>query len=203
VPDEPSEMRSAELHTAGHSTRPWAWLALAAFLLCGTYYLQAQGRRWRCACGQYYLWSGEVHSQHNSQHLADPYSFTHVLHGVIFYWLLLWVLPRLNWTARFQIATVTETLWELLENSEFVMDRYRSTTIALGYEGDSITNTFSDIVFCAVGFWLARILGWKGSLILCAVTELILILWIRDSLFLSALMLLHPFDAINAWQAGK
>jgi hypothetical protein len=181
----------------------WTWFVLAAFLACSVYYLHLQGRPWWCACGQPYPWSGEVNSRHNSQHLADPYSFTHVLHGVIFYGLLAWGFPRTSWTVRFQLATVIETLWEMLENSEFIIDRYRTTNIALGYEGDSIVNTLGDILCSGAGFALARVLGWKGSLILCAVTELVLLIWIRDSLFLSGLMLLYPFEAINAWQAGQ
>lgn len=196
-------MRSDETQLPAESGRPWTWLVLAAFLTCSTYYLHLQGRPWWCACGERNLWSGVVQSQHNSQHLMDPYSFTHVLHGVIFYGLLVWGFPRTHWSLRFQLATVVETLWEMLENSKFIIDRYRSTTIALGYEGDSIFNTLGDILCTAIGFGLARVLGWKGSLIVCLVTEAVLLVWIRDSLLLSGLMLVYPFEAINAWQSGN
>lgn len=193
----------SERETIVRPTPKWTWLALAAFLAICVYYLDLQGRRWWCACGQFFLWSSEVNSQHNSQHLVDPYSFTHVLHGIIFYGALAWLAPRLDWSGRFQVATVIEALWEMLENSKIIIDRYRATTIALGYEGDSIVNSLGDIACSAIGFALARLLGWKGSLVLCAVTEAVLLLSIRDSLFLSSLMLVYPFESINAWQAGQ
>jgi hypothetical protein len=181
----------------------WSWLALSALLLGGTYYLHLQGRPWWCACGEWFLWSGDVHSRHNSQHLADPYSFTHVLHGVLFCGALVWGFPRMDWTRRFQISMAVETFWELVENSSFIVDRYRATNIAQGYEGDSIVNSLGDIACAGLGFALARQLGWKWSIAICVATEVILLFWIRDNLFLSGLMLVYPFEAINAWQMGQ
>ena len=178
------------------------WLAIVAVLIVVTVQLRRQGRTWWCSCGQPFLWVGDVHSSHCSQHLFDPYSFTHVLHGVVFCGILTWAVPPLlpNW--RLFLAVLVESLWELLENSQVVIQRYRAATIALGYEGDSIVNSLSDILCCAAGFVLARRLGLRRSAILFVLTELILLVWIRDNLTLNVLMLVYPIDAIKAWQSG-
>ncbi|HEY1601872.1 MAG TPA: DUF2585 family protein [Pirellulales bacterium] len=184
--------------------RAWLWpgLALVVILLAAGYLLHHNGRSWWCACGEPFLWSGQIQSSHNSQHLFDPYSFTHMLHGVVFYWLLAWSVPRLPTTWRFVCAMTLEAAWELLENSAMVIERYRTATISLGYQGDSIANSLGDVISCGSGFALASYLGLTGSLILFAVTELTLVFWIRDSLILSTLMLVHPIEALKSWQQG-
>jgi hypothetical protein len=184
-------------------TKLWPWLAMGAVLLGASYLLHSNGRPWWCACGIPILWSGDIQSLHNSQHLFDPYSFTHMLHGVIFYGLLAWSVPRLSMSWRLACAISLEAMWELLENSDLVIERYRTATISLGYQGDTIANSLGDILSCSVGFSLASHLGLAGSLILFAATELALVVWIRDSLVLSTLMLIHPMDAIKAWQQGS
>lgn len=160
------------------------------------------GRRWWCACGAANLWWGDPKSSHSSQHLIDPYSLTHVLHGVLFCGILAWVWPRLPYAVALIATVVLEALWEILENSPIVIERYRTATIALGYEGDSIVNSIGDVVCCTLGFVLARRLGWKWSAGFVVATELILLVWIRDNLFLNIAMLLYPIDAIRTWQGG-
>jgi hypothetical protein len=172
-------------------------------VMAGTVYqLRRQGRLWWCSCGEIYLWAGDTRSSHNSQHLFDPYSFTHVLHGVILYGVLAWGIPRLRPAWRLWLALSIEALWEVFENSDFIIHRYRAATISLGYLGDTIVNSLGDILSCGIGFTLARRLGFRGSLGLFVVTEAVLLLWIRDSLLLSVVMLIHPIDAIKAWQMG-
>lgn len=146
------------------------------------------------------LWAGKVCSSDNSQHFLDPYSFTHVLHGFLFFWLIAWLASRLQSNWQLALAVAVEALWEAFENTNFIIDRYRSTTAALGYTGDTVANSFGDIVCCLVGFLIARRLGLRRSLIAFAVLELILLLWIRDSLLLEIVMLVIPIDAIRTWQ---
>ena len=175
---------------------------MAAILVAAACQLRSQGRLWWCACGGLNPWSGDIWSPHNSQHLLDPYSFTHILHGVILCGLAAWACPRLSLAWQLCLATFVESLWEVLENSAFVIDRYRLVTLALNYEGDTIVNSLGDILCSGVGFLLARRLGVRGSIGLFFVTEIVLILWIRDSLLLNVVMLICPADAIRAWQIG-
>lgn len=177
-------------------------VAVAIVLIAAGVWLRTNGRPWWCACGEPFFWSGEIQSSHNSQHLFDPYSFTHMLHGVVFYWLLAMIVPRASVAWRFVGAVTLEVLWELLENSNMVIERFRTATISLGYQGDTIGNSLGDVLSCAAGFFLALKLGLWGSIALFAVTELALVLWIRDSLILSTLMLVHPIDALKTWQQG-
>lgn len=180
----------------------WPWLAVAAVLLVAIFQLRYQGRLWYCSCGQIKIWAGNVWSADNSQHLLDPYTFTHLLHGVVFFWALAWLALRLPLMWRFWLAIAVESLWEVVENSQAIIDRYREATAALGYEGDTIINSVGDILICAFGFWLAYRLGFRRSLLLFVVTELILLFWIRDSLTLNVIMLIYPIEAIRLWQIG-
>ena len=180
--------------------RLWPWLVIAVILTGTVLVERTEGRIWWCACGQWNLWAGDIWSAHNSQHLFDPYTFSHVLHGMLFFWLLAWVFPRLSLSWRLCVATVIEAGWEILENSRFIIDRYREATIALGYEGDSIVNSMGDVLSCAVGFFVARRLGLLWSAVFFVLTELILLFLIRDNLTLNVLMLLCPIDAVKQWQ---
>lgn len=182
--------------------RVWPWLTMAVILTGAVYQLRGQGRFWLCSCGYFLLWSGNVLSSDNSQHLLDPYSFTHVLHGFLFWWLLAWTLPRLSIIWRLALAVSLEALWEVIENSNFVIQRYREATLALGYQGDTIVNSLGDILLCALGFLIARRLGWRRSFLVFVVTEVVLLIWIRDSLLLNILMLIYPIDGIKEWQMG-
>ncbi len=180
----------------------WPWLAIAFTVAAAAFLLHYRGRSWLCSCDRFLLWVGDAWSSDTSQHLLDPYSFTHVLHGVVFGWLILWLAPRLPWAWQLWLAVAVEAAWELVENSEFVIRRYREGTAALGYFGDTIVNSLGDIAMCGLGFLLVRWLGFRRSLLLFVAVEAVLLLWIRDSLILSLLMLVYPVEGIKHWQAG-
>lgn len=156
-----------------------------------------------CACGQTLVWAGNIWSQHNSQHPFDPYSFTHMLHGFMFCGLLAVLLPKLAQSWQWALAVVMESVWEVVENSNLIIQRYREATLALGYTGDTIINSFADILLCGTGFLVARKLGGRRAIAVFLVTELILLFWIKDSLLLNIVMLIYPVDAIKAWQMGR
>lgn len=162
--------------------------------------LRLEGRLWICSCGQLFIWVSQACSSNTSQHFFDPYSFTHVLHGFLFFWLIAWLAPRLNSTWQLTLAIAIEAAWEILENTNFVIERYRTATAAIGYTGDTVVNSLGDILCCTVGFIIARRLGFRRSLIAFLLMELVLILWIRDSLLLEILMLVVPIDLIKTWQ---
>jgi hypothetical protein len=178
------------------------WLAIAAVLVGTAYQLRSQGRLWWCSCDYLLLWSGDPWSSDNSQHLLDPYSFTHVLHGFVLCGLLALIAPRLSPVWQLWLAVSIEALWEVVENSEFVIRRYREETAALGYQGDTIVNSLADIFLCGLGFVLARHLGFRRALALFVVTEVALAVWIRDNLSLNILMLIYPIDVIKEWQTA-
>ncbi|WP_166396959.1 DUF2585 family protein [Rubrobacter marinus] len=178
------------------------WLVAAAAVAGTVYGLQSQGRLWWCSCGYLLPWSGEPASSDTSQHLSDPYSLTHVLHGFVFYGLLAPLAGSLALSWRLSLAVALEGVWEIVENSEYVIRRYREGTAALGYEGDAIVNSLGDMAACALGFVLAYHLGARRTLALFLVMEVVLIAWIRDSLLLNVLMLIYPVEAIRTWQMG-
>ena len=171
-------------------------IAVAAFVLL------LQGRVWWCQAGDYSPWAWDIWSTHNSQHLVDPYSFTHILHGVLEFWLIGLVFKKVPLAWRLVIAVMIEATWEVAENSTFVIERYRAATISLDYFGDSIINSMSDILCCATGFVIAYKLKFWKSLALFLATETVLIFWIRDSLLINIIMLIHPVEAIKVWQIG-
>jgi hypothetical protein len=162
--------------------------------------LRLEGRLWMCACGQLKFWIGDTCSSSNSQQLFDPYSFTHVLHGFLFFWLVLLLFKRLGPSWQVVVALLLEAAWEVFENTPFVINRYRTETAALGYQGDTVVNSMGDLACAMVGFLLARWLGWWRSLIVFLLLELVLIFWIRDSLLLEILMLITPVEALKTWQ---
>ena len=178
----------------------WPWLVVAAAFVAAATLLRLEGRLWICACGSIQVWSGQVCSANNSQHFLDPYSFTHVLHGFMFFWLIAWLFKRLSGNWQLALAVAIEACWEVFENTNFIIDRYRSATAALGYNGDTVVNSFGDILSCLIGFIIARRLGLRRSLIVFAVLEVVMIFWIRDSLVLEILTLIIPIDAVRAWQ---
>ena len=126
--------------------------AILVVLVGTAYLLHSQGRLWWCSCDYLLVWSGNPWSSDNSQHLLDPYSFTHVLHGFVLSGLLALIAARLTEVWQLWIAVCIEALWEIVENSEFVIQRYREQTAALGYQGDTVVNSLSDIVLCGIGF---------------------------------------------------
>jgi len=164
--------------------------------------LVAMARPAICPCGTVKLWHGVVQSSENSQHLADWYSFSHVIHGFLFYAAAHFGLrgAARNWALAFAVAV--EGAWELLENSPIIIDRYREATIALGYSGDSIVNSLADIGWMAFGFVLAGRLPAWATIALALGFELMTLALIRDNLTLNVLMLVWPVDAIKVWQGG-
>lgn len=163
--------------------------------------LYAQGRLWWCKFSDYRIYVHEAwNSSHTSQHFFDPYTFTHILHGVLFFWVASLIFSRFSTTWQLFIAIFAEAAWEVLENSNFIIEKYRENTASLDYFGDSILNSVGDIVACAIGFLIAQKIGWWKSLIFFLLTEIVLLLWIRDGLLLNILMLIYPLDAVKNWQ---
>ncbi len=174
--------------------------AFAALILM-VVVLRVQGRIWWCKIGDYSIYVNQAwNSPHTSQHLFDPYTFTHILHGVLFFGLASLIFSRVSAVWRFFIAIFAETAWEILENSNFIIEIYRKNTASLDYFGDSIFNSVGDVLACGVGFWIAYKLGWWKSLIFFLLVETLLLLWIRDGLLLNILMLIYPLDSIKHWQ---
>jgi hypothetical protein len=161
--------------------------------------LRAEGRLLACACA-FQVWVGDTCSSLNSQQLFDPYSFTHILHGVLLFWLISFAFKNLAPQWQFSLAIVLEALWEIFENTNFVINRYREQTAALGYTGDTVVNSLGDLWCAAAGFLLARALGRSRAVIAFLLVEVVLLLSIHDSLLLQILMLIYPVNAIKFWQ---
>jgi hypothetical protein len=178
------------------------WFAIVVVPIGTALLLRSQGRLWVCSCGYLLPWSSDPWSSDNSQHLFDPYSFTHLLHGFLLCGLLALIAPRLSVVWRLWLTVSIEAVWEVLENSEFVIRRYREETAALGYHGDTIVNSLGDIVACGLGFVVAQRLGFRRTFALFVLTEVTLATLIRDNLTLNIVMLIHPIDAIREWQAA-
>ncbi len=165
--------------------------------------LWGQGRIWWCKSGDLAVYINQAwNSSHTSQHLLDPYTFTHILHGVLFFWLTGLIFSKLSIQWRFSIAVCAEVAWEVFENSSFIIEKYRENTASLDYFGDSIMNSVGDVLACSAGFWIAYKVGWWRSLVFFVLVELCLLLWIRDSLLINIIMLIYPLDAIKHWQLG-
>lgn len=177
-------------------------LSVLAVASLQTLVIRLEGQPWWCKCGGAQLWISQAYSEHTSQHLFDPYSLSHVLHGFLFWWLLAWLVPQWSVGWRFVVALVLEMGWEILENSPWVIERYRNATAAVGYSGDTVINALGDLTSAGVGFWIARALGWRWTLALFIAAELLLLATIRDNLTLNVLMLFVPLPELKEWQLG-
>jgi Protein of unknown function (DUF2585) len=181
----------------------WAYAATGvAIILTAALTEFAMGRKLWGIGGQPGIWSGNVNSAHNSQYLTDPYTFSHLTHGVLLYALLRLIAPGLPPGIRLLAAIAGESLWEVIENTSLVIERYRAATISLHYYGDSVMNSMCDILACVTGYALAARLPARVTVIGVIAMEAGLAWWIRDSLFLNILMLVHPVGAIRTWQMG-
>ena len=179
----------------------YRYLALAIVAVTALILLW-MGRPPICTCGEVKLWVGTVQGPDNSQHLADWYTPSHIIHGLLFY-LIGWLFLRGNPAGdRLIAAVLIEAAWEILENSQWIIDRYREATMALGYNGDSVINSIADIGWMALGFAIARRLPVWMSVTIAVSFELLTLAVIRDNLTLNVLMLVAPVDAIRSWQAG-
>jgi uncharacterized membrane protein YjdF len=186
--------------------RFWPLILIVLIFIGAALELHHQGRLWMCQCRNFF-WTADAWGSQTSQTFFDPYAFTHLMHGFMFAGLLLllfrFVIKRnVSTEWRLVIALALEGAWEIMENTNTVIDRYREATAALGYRGDSVGNSMGDIVCCAAGLLIARKLGWLRSLPIFIATEIVLLFWIRDSLLLEIIMLVHPFEAIKQWQLG-
>jgi hypothetical protein len=190
----------------GQRRRPfWHYvLVAAAIALMAALVERAMGRVWVSKTGRLMLWNGVVASPENSQQFFDWYSFSHVIHGIVFYAVLHLVGRRLGWPVgvRLVIAVAIEVAWEVFENTPFTIERYRKATIALDYYGDSVLNSMCDVACCVAGFVMAWRLPVWGSVAVVVVNEAFVGYMIRDNLTLNIIMLIHPVEAIKRWQSG-
>ena len=151
--------------------------------------------------GKFGWWDGNIWGNENSQRVADAYSFSHIIHGILFYAFLWLVMRKFPLKYRFLVALLVEAGWELLENSPLIINRYREATIALGYMGDSILNSVCDVVMMVAGFIIARFSKIWLSIALVIIFELGCLFWVRDNLTLNVLMLVHPVEPVKIWQS--
>jgi hypothetical protein len=178
----------------------WIVVAVVAILIATAAIELSLGRLPLGPDGRFGLWESNIWSSAQSQRLADPYSISHIVHGFCFFGILWLAARKLPARYRFLLAVLLEASWEVLENSPIVINRYRAVTIALGYEGDSVVNSLSDILMMSLGFWAALRWSPRWSLAAVVVMEIGMLLWVRDNLTLNIIMLVHPIAAIKAWQ---
>ncbi|MBM3529224.1 MAG: DUF2585 domain-containing protein [Alphaproteobacteria bacterium] len=184
---------------------PPVWLCLLAIggmLALQSLALLALGHPAICTCGTVKLWHGVVASSENSQHIADWYTYSHVIHGFALYFLLWLLAPGMSFGLRLTIAVGIEVAWEVAENMPAIMERYRQSALARGYFGDSAINSVADTLAAAVGVVLARKLPVWLIVASVIAMELFALYWIRDNLVLNVVQLIHPFEAISLWQEG-
>lgn len=184
-----------------YDIRPVHWLAVLVILTIVATFEWATGRNAVCACGYVELWHPRLDSG-NSQHIADWYTLSHIIHGFLFYGLGWAILRSRPPGERLVFAVAIEAAWEMLENSPIIINRYREATIALGYSGDSIVNSVADVAWMALGFAFARRVPWWVTVGVAVTFELIALAAIRDNLTLNVLMLVSPVEAIKAWQSA-
>lgn len=195
----------SEAESPARGRRAWAW-AVGGSLACALVAagaIRAMGRVWWCPCDRLFLWASDPSGPHQSRHLVDGYTFSHVQHG-LFFWFFLRLVPGLRYAHpawRFAVGVAIECAWEIAENTPLVINRYRSTGAAAGYEGDAVLNSLADIAAAAAGYGVAALMGAWGTVGLFVLIEAVMLWLIRDSLLLNVLNLFGPIDAIERWQA--
>jgi hypothetical protein len=199
-----STTNGSRWQTATNAVCRYRWIIAAAFAICIVTAVinLSMGRLPFGPDGRIGLWEGDIWSSEQSQRIADPYTFSHMIHGMLFYGFLWLVARKLPVRYRFILALLLEASWEVLENSPIIINRYREVTISLGYVGDSVLNSVSDIVFAGLGFlfaWRSRL--WV-TIIVILTMEVGTLLWVRDNLTLNVIMLVHPIEAIKEWQSA-
>lgn len=178
-------------------------LLLTLIILAGTIItLYLMGREPICKCGTIKFWHGVVQSSENSQHISDWYTPSHILHGLIFFFVTWLFFSRWTFGMRLAFSMAVEACWEIVENTDIIINRYREATISFDYFGDSILNSASDMVAMAVGFYLASKLPIWGSILLFIAAEAFVMYMIRDGLLLNIIMLLYPLEVIREWQGA-
>ncbi|QEG37501.1 DUF2585 family protein [Bythopirellula goksoeyrii] len=180
----------------------WPLLAVIVTIVLMIVQLRLQHREWFCSCATLRAWVSDPASSHTSQHLADPFTFTHFQHGLVLCFVVGWLAKNWKWPWQVWLALAIEAGWEILENTQFVINRYRDATAALGYTGDSIVNSVGDVLACWLGLVVAKKIGWNATWVLFFAIEVVLLITIRDSLLLNVLMLFWPIEAIKQWQLG-
>ena len=173
------------------------FISLITIAASAEYYM---GRSFFGPDGRFGLWEGNINSVENSQRLFDPYSFTHFSHGLAFFAIIWFAASKLPAERRFLIAAALEASWEILENSSFIIERYRAETASLGYFGDSILNSAGDVISMSIGFWFAHKLPAKVSVATFITIEILLLLLIKDNLIINVIMLVWPLKFIKEWQ---
>jgi hypothetical protein len=177
-------------------------LSVAGLIALQAIVLYALGQPPICTCGTIRLWVGNVLGPENSQQIIDWYSFSHIIHGIGLYGLLWLIAPRTPVLLRLVLAVGLEVGWEILENTPFIIDRYRQQALAHNYFGDSIINSLSDTCFAIVGFLIGRFLPVRGSVGVAVTLELFVGVMIHDNLTLNIIQIIHPVPALSHWQAG-
>jgi len=176
---------------------------VAGIILVAAVALYGMGHPLICKCGYVKLWHFDVVSSENSQHIFDWYTPSHIIHGFLFYALLWLIAPRLSFGQRLILAVLVEAGWEVVENTDFIINKYREATVSLDYYGDSVLNSVSDILFMIVGFVLAARLPVWLTIVIAVALEVFVGVMIRDGLTLNVIMLVWPLDSVLQWQQGR
>ncbi|OGF67126.1 hypothetical protein A3H04_02980 [Candidatus Giovannonibacteria bacterium RIFCSPLOWO2_12_FULL_43_11c] len=167
--------------------------------------LHAMGQIWICKCGYVKLWHGVTYSSENSQHISDWYTFSHIIHGFVFYWIYSILRKKFNlpFGLGLLLAIIAEVSWEIFENTDMVINRYREVTISLDYYGDSVINSVFDVLAMVFGFVLAVRLPVWVTIALIIAMEIFVGYSIRDNLTLNIIQLIYPTDWILRWQQSS